>query len=964
MMNNLKPQGISSLSLYLFRHSFFALIFFALVAASALYMAKKLTMDADLAALLPDSFQSVEDLELVKQRFGGIGYVVITLQQSTAENMRTFADDIHQRLTPLADVSFVDHRKPVEFFQDRALYFLDVEDLNIIKKRITKRYRWEKKTRNPMYIDLEGSQPPEVTFDDLEDKYAGEGNSDWMSAQKSEEAYYFNADKTLLAIFVKPKMASADLAFSQKIIDDIWEQIHQLDLTKYGENLQVEITGRYQKKIDLQQQMQKDMGVASLVALLLVITYLLFHFRRLEALILILIPLLFGIVCTFGFASLVFGQLNILTAFIGVILMGLGIDHGIHLLSRYQDERKKGLDEQQTVFQTFSSTGVSVAIAALTTFVIFIGLGFSEFRAFHEFGIIAAGGMLFIMAAYLFLLPPLLKLTAKLSWRFQNVDKKDPDLGLPTLSVLTRLHQNWSPTVMWIGLVSMFFVSTNALRINFNYDFESLGNSNLRSFQLDRQVNDLLGYSQTPMVILTDSKAEEAHVSEVLRNNQQKIPSRIDFLLSTADLVPEDQQQKHILIQKIAKVVNRIKPSWLNEEDLQQLEDMKTMVKAQPFSYAELPIEVRQFFGSDQTEQGAVMMFPAISLSDGEKVLELAAEARNVSQSDGKRVPIAGESMILADILALVFTESPKVMLLSLIFILAIVWFFMKKLHLALICLTPALFTITLTLGFMAIANIELNYINMVIIPILLGIGVDSGIHMVSRSMEGDSLGEVIDETGLAIFGSIVTSGLGFGALLLTDHPGLNSLAIVALVGLSINFMVSILFLPALLGLSSFLKNYRLQSTFEKIHILVSTVGFAGYSPKAPGTLGALSALPFCWLMADLNTELKLTIIVLLTLAVWYSTWKYMANENKQHGDPQEIVSDEFVGVLITLSLVPFEWTWVVLGFILFRAFDILKPGPVGYIDRNFKNSFGVLMDDVVAGILAGLLLWGIYTVT
>ena len=99
----------------------------------------------------------------------------------------------------------------------------------------------------------------------------------------------------------------------------------------------------------------------------------------------------------------------------------------------------------------------------------------------------------------------------------------------------------------------------------------------------------------------------------------------------------------------------------------------------------------------------------------------------------------------------------------------------------------------------MAIFDLELNYINMIMIPILLGIGVDSGVHMVNRAIDGNPLQNIIDETGMAIFGSIVTSGLGLGALLLTNHPGLNSLATIALIGLTINLLISILVLPSLI---------------------------------------------------------------------------------------------------------------------------------------------------------------------
>ncbi len=794
-----KPQGFARLSLLAYQHHIIVLLLILALTLFSGFLAKKLTLDADLSALLPTSFKSVQDLAQVKDFFGGIGYVVVTAQNASPESLRSFADDVAQRISPMDGIKFVDHRRPVSFFQDRALYFLDTEDLNTIQKRLKKRWKWEKNKRNPMYVDLENLPAPSLDFDDLTQKYSDDtGKNNWMSGQQSEEAYYFNEDHSLIAIFIKPNIPSSDLGFTQQLLKDIRKQIDTLDLSAYGNNINVEYTGRYQKQVDLQQQMQTDLGITSIVALLLVIGYLFFHFRRIEAVVLILLPLTVGIALTFAFAALVYGSLNILTAFIGVILLGLGIDHGIHLVSRYQDERKRGVNESLVIFNTFTHTGKAITIAALTTLIIFVGLGFSEFRAFHEFGIIAAAGMVFIVLSYLLCMPPLLKLSNQFTWRSSTpIEEKKPAIRF------NFFGQRWQTSILVISTLAILVLSANISNVRFNYDFESLGNADLRSFQLDREVNQLLGYSQTPMVALTDNEEEARYVTKQFRHNQVLLEDQtgIDFLLSSHDLVPTDQTEKQRIIKKIGKTIRKVKDSWLDEEDLKKLVELKRMVKSAPFDFGQLPLETRQLFGSDSAEDGVIMLFPAISLSDGERVLQLAKEIRAVQQSNHEHLPIAGESMILADILNLVFEESPKVLLISTLMIFLFMWLFMKKLSYTALCLLPAILTISLTLGTMALLNIELNYINMLMIPILLGIGVDSGIHMVSRAIEGRTLDEVMNEAGMAIFGSITTSGLGIGALLLTNHNGLNSLAYVAIIGLTINLLVSLLLLPTLLNL-------------------------------------------------------------------------------------------------------------------------------------------------------------------
>ena len=792
---------MKALLLSTYRKPYLYLGIFLLLGFLSFVAAKKITLDADISALLPNNFESVQDLEVVKKWFGGIGYVVVVGTGAEPDKLRHFADEVARVTHDIDEVSFVDYKRPTDFFKDRGLYFLEKGDLKTVEKRLKKRYKWEKNSRNPMYIDLEDDEPPSVEFTDLQEKY-GQKNSSWMSSQQSDEAYYFSQDQDLIAIFIKPNLTAANLDFSKIVIKNIADSLDTIDYSVYGSTFSKEITGRYQKQIDLQKQMQSDMGIASLVALALVVFYLLIHFRRVEALLLIVSPLVLGLLFTFAFAQIVIGQLNILTAFIGVILLGLGIDHGIHLLSRYLDEQRRGVTGEAAINNTFVNTGSAVIVAALTTFVTFLGISFSEFRAFFEFGLIASAGMVFITLSYLLIMPPLLKISTRFTWKLEDKEYK-PKLITKLGWQIEKHRKTFLICGIIIGLVFISFISQS----RFNYDFDSLASADIRSFVLDRQVNELLGYSQTPMVALTHNREEELFVTKQLLDKKElpDFESGIDFTLSTSDLVPLDQDGKLKIIRKIGKIIKKVNPSWLKEEEVAYLEDMKRMIATPPFTYEELPDEVRLLFGDDASQQegqnGIVMLFPSIKLSDGEKVISLAKEIRSVEQSGGDRLIIAGEAMILADILDMVFTESPKVFTICGLMIFAILWISMRSFFLALLCLVPSIFTLSTTLGVMAVFNLELNYINILMIPVLLGISVDSGVHMVNRAIDGDNVQTIISETGTAIFGSILTSGLGIGALLLTEHSGLNSLAQIGTIGLFVNLLVSLLVFPALLSM-------------------------------------------------------------------------------------------------------------------------------------------------------------------
>lgn len=142
------------------------------------------------------------------------------------------------------------------------------------------------------------------------------------------------------------------------------------------------------------------------------------------------------------------------------------------------------------------------------------------------------------------------------------------------------------------------------------------------------------------------------------------------------------------------------------------------------------------------------------------------------------------------------------------------------------------------------------------------------------------------------------------------------------------------------------------------VHLLALGFG-SGLGPKAPGTWGTLAALPFYYLMMDLSLATYLILTVLITvIGFWLcdKTAKDMAVHD--HG---AIVWDEIAGMLITMIAAPVSWPALIVGFALFRLFDILKPWPIKVLDRHVKGGFGIMIDDVLAGIFAALCLQGIH---
>jgi phosphatidylglycerophosphatase A len=141
--------------------------------------------------------------------------------------------------------------------------------------------------------------------------------------------------------------------------------------------------------------------------------------------------------------------------------------------------------------------------------------------------------------------------------------------------------------------------------------------------------------------------------------------------------------------------------------------------------------------------------------------------------------------------------------------------------------------------------------------------------------------------------------------------------------------------------------NFRITNP---IHFLALGFG-SGLLPKAPGTFGTLAAIPLYLLLAPSSMSVYLVAVIVMSIAGVYICGK--AAEDAGVPDHGAIVWDEIVGFLITMFMVPLSWQSVVVGFILFRIFDIFKPWPISFIDKNVHGGLGIMLDDIIAGFAA-----------
>ncbi|HSC86763.1 MAG TPA: MMPL family transporter [Polyangiaceae bacterium] len=788
---------LSRLALLSFRRPWWTLLCVLLVTAAGAWSASRLRVDPDLAELLPESYESVQDLETLKARFGGVGYVVLLFEGGSAEERRAYARALEPKLAQLETVSYVELEKPAAYLKDKALWLLDLADLRTLHDRVEARYRWE---IDHGILDLDDSAPPPVeTADVLEHLRSRFGPIAAKADESNHEPsrYFEDADK--LAVFVRPKQLATNFDFAKRVVADVTQVLDGASLTIPHGDVHVELTGRYKKRVDLQGVLSGDLGKTSLVSLLLVAGYLAFHFRRPTAVVLLLLPLNVGLVLAYGLASLTFGTLNVLTAFLGAILVGIGVDSGIHLLGRVHEERAKDASLEEAVAIAFREAGRVSLAATLTTAAAFTCLTWTDFRAFREFGTLTAIGVVLVLLSYLVMQPALLRVASRYRWA-STADRSVHLVGTGTLAHAAR----WLVPVL--GVVALGLAGL-ASRVHFDADLSRLDDADLPSFRLDKEVTKLLGRSQTPLVAFAEDDRQARELAETIRAQMRSRgdSAAIGEVATLSDILPHDVDEKRPLVARLAHMASHIRGPARAELE-RNVPDLDRILSATPPTRADLPQSIRQVLAPRNTPENAkqgplVLLYPRLSLGKAETVLATAEQVRHVDLPSGEVVRTAGEPMILADILGLIAQDGPRILALTLVLVFAFLRLTLGSFRLATLATIPAVLTLLVTAGALFALGISLNVLNIIILPVLLGIGVDDGAHIVARLDQGEPLSVVWAHTGADVAGAILTDVFGFGVLAFASHPGLASLGQVALVGLTANFLLCVVLLPAVLSL-------------------------------------------------------------------------------------------------------------------------------------------------------------------
>ncbi len=595
-------------------------------------------------------------------------------------------------------------------------------------------------------------------------------------------------------------------------------------------------------------------GALATVGLLLV---LVLGFGSFAQSLLSLVPLAFTLVWTLAFTRVVFGGLNLVTAAIVPILLGLCVDFAVHLLSRYNEARGEGLDVEAAAVAAVVGVGPGMLTGALTSSGAFVALATSDFPGFREMGVITGFGLVVALVLTLSVIPALL-CHPRLPF-FRRRARTLPGAGLAAVpgavvrmrvpilvgGALLAAFTLWaSRAIAWsydyAELLPQDTESTASLRyLTAHTDFSAeVAATEVRSIEQARSVGAAL--AALPTVARTESLANYlpgaqpeklaelrklAPVVETplgvrkplelaaLRGGLQALADAIDDAVfdarragsEHADLLDAPRAALADLSKALEETppeaalprLRRLQETVLDARD-RALRLLGAHVEAEPMTpgdlLARLPTGMRTRLANPDGGF-AVYIYPTDPIGDRAYLTRLVGEMRSVAPRVTGLPVTHLESM---DAIRVGFREA-ALLALGLVLLLLLLDF--RSLRYALLAAIPLGIGIAWTWGAITAAGIPYNAGNVVALPLLIGIAVDSGVHILHRfrqEREAD-VPAVVRHTGRAVTLSGLTTMVGFGALMVARHASMNSFGMVLVFGVSSCLLSAVVFLPALL---------------------------------------------------------------------------------------------------------------------------------------------------------------------
>jgi hopanoid biosynthesis associated RND transporter like protein HpnN len=656
-------------------------------------------------------------------------------------------------------------------------------------------------------------------------------------------------------IVVKPRLHYDQLFPAEQSIAAIHAAAKDIGITE-NSPVRLRITGEVALSHEELTSSLQGMEVAGVITFVLVGIVLYFAMRTPGLIFAVLICLSMGLLLTAAFATAAVGHLNLISIAFAVLYIGLGADFAIHFLLRHQELTDKGEAAEEAIYDSGGDAGAALAACTITNAIGFYAFIPTDYSGVAELGIISGTGMIISLFVTLTIGPALLR----------YFPKRPSRARIQTISVgrVLELSLKWHKLTYALTLILAVAALAVLPQARFDYNLLNLQDPKGKALQTFRELLADAEHSPWQAVVLAGSPAEAQSLAQRLA----ALPE-VNKVVTMMDFIPEDQQQKLVLIEELAltmgpivfserpnnnkdssaktlsrqrEELNRLAAA-LNgfiathpdhptsaaarslksslaalfahldsmradeEKDLlrslendllatlpQALDRLRMATEASPFEEKDLPVSLTSHWLS-QSGEYRLAVYPAEDINDNQALRRFVNAVQEVApQATGAPMVTleAGDAVVQA------FIQAFSLALLGITVALLIL---LRSVKYTLLVLAPLLLSSLFTAAFTVLLDIPFNFANVIALPLLLGIGIDSSLHMVHRSLNNELVSEILihTSTARAIFYSALTALVDFASLMFSPHQGTASMGVLLTVGLALTLICTLVILPVLL---------------------------------------------------------------------------------------------------------------------------------------------------------------------
>ena len=505
---------------------------------------------------------------------------------------------------------------------------------------------------------------------------------------------------------------------------------------------------------------------------------------------------------TMGYITLAVGHLNILSIAFGAMLVGLGTDFTVHFLGRYLDLRRDGGNVDESLCLSARLVGPGIVTGALTTASAFFAASFAEFTGVAELGIIVGGGILCCVISTFTVFPAMIVLMTPTS-----PNKKTPSYNLYDIRPILKPFFFFPKMTLGIFSGLFLFLLLGIPNVWYDYNLLNLQPKGLESVELEQRLLSLEVEKGGKNVWFALSIAD---TNEELLKRKRLFEERYPEL-KTEEIVsffPEADPEKVRIIQSLATMLHNVPAttsssgSWGSSGGtenllnvLNTLNTLKTMAVPELPTVDDLPESlVSRFVG--QRGKHLMRIYTTANIWDMDEMEKFVAAVRDIDpDATGSPLQTYESSIQMREgFIAAAFY--------ALIAVLIFTWIDFRSLKASFGALLPMFLGVAMMFGILGWLNLPLNPANMIVLPLVIGISIDYGIHLIHDFRNRTTEHYIVSSsTATAILITSLTSAVGFGSMMIACHQGLQSLGRVLVIGMTCCLITSVVVLPAILSL-------------------------------------------------------------------------------------------------------------------------------------------------------------------